>query len=418
MRFTEVVEKANLEHFKPFLGDNVTKEEIEDFNTKAEFLYKLMSTDGKSREMPKVSMKEALASTDASVLFPRVISDKLVRPREPMLFLQNEVAKTVNVDTVNYIEFPTLGALRAFDIAETGEYPEQSLAFTQHMTSVRVGKSGLLVSMSDEVIKDSMWDVMALYVEAAGFALRRFKEQKLVSALSDKGRTVIDNCNGGTAGTDSTTWSNGRAADVAGSRNFSMTFDDHIRLMASLMQHEYVPTHLLIHPMAWSIWATDPLMRMQFLAGGNGNMGGAFTVPGGPSFDQSAVFPWNVQYRVTPFMPLNRSITLAAQGALLTAAQRGYTTVNSVAATTNYGSGAVNLTDVCMLDANNSLLILQRDPPSTEEFTEPRRDVLSMKIKERYGVVCLNGGRSVAWAKNIRLVQNFEAYWRVKSITT
>lgn len=404
VRFNEVVEKSHLEHFKPILGDGVNEGQIKEFEEASEFLYNLMSTDGKSREMPKVSMKEALASSDASVLFPRVISDKLVRPREPMLFLQNEIAKTVNVDTVNYIEFPTLGALRAFDVAETGEYPEQTLAFTQHMTSVRVGKVGLLVSMSEEIIKDSMWDVMALYVEAAGFAMRRFKEQKLVAAL-DKGRNVIDNNT-----TDSATWSNGKHSDASATPNFSMTFDDHIRLMASLMQHEYIPTHMLIHPMAWSIWATDPLMRTQFLAGG-GNIGTAFTVPEGPQFDQSSAFPWNVQYRVTPFMPLTRAVTdgtTLAQGCLAT---------NTVAMANAYSSGAANLTDICMLDANNSLLIMQKDAPSTEEFNDPRRDVLSMKIKERYGVTALNGGRSIAWARNIRLKQNFEAYWRVKSVT-
>lgn len=404
VRFNEVVEKSHLEHFKPILGDGVNEGQIKEFEEASEFLYNLMSTDGKSREMPKVSMKEALASSDASVLFPRVISDKLVRPREHMLFLQNEIAKTVNVDTVNYIEFPTLGALRAFDVAETGEYPEQTLAFTQHMTSVRVGKVGLLVSMSEEIIKDSMWDVMALYVEAAGFAMRRFKEQKLVAAL-DKGRNVIDNNT-----TTAADWSNGKHSDAAATPNFSMTFDDHIRLMASLMQHEYIPTHMLIHPMAWSIWATDPLMRTQFLAGG-GNIGTAFTVPEGPQFDQSSAFPWNVQYRVTPFMPLTRAVTAGttlAQGCLAT---------NTVAMASPYSSGAANLTDICMLDANNSLLIMQKDAPSTEEFNDPRRDVLSMKIKERYGVTALNGGRSIAWARNIRLKQNFEAYWRVKSVT-
>jgi hypothetical protein len=339
-------------------------------------------------------MKEALASNDAPFLFPRIISDVLVRPKEPMLFLQNEVAKIVNVETVNYIEFPTLGALRAFEVAEGQEFPEQNLAFTQHMTTVRVGKAGLLVSMTEEIIKDSMWDVMALYVEAAGFALRRFKEERLVQALRDKGRTVMNNNT-----TDATLWTRGKDENGTG-RNFSITFDDHIRLMASLMQHEYIPTHLLIHPMAWSIWATDPLLRTQFLAGGN--MGTAWSVPNGPQMDQSMNFPWNVQYRVTPFMPFSYNAQL---------------TTNTTAMANSSSSSGANLSDVCLLDANNALIILQRDAPSVDEFEDPRRDVMSMKIKERYGVSALNGGKSIAWAKNIRLVQNYETYWRVRQVT-
>jgi hypothetical protein len=224
--------------------------------------------------------------------------------------------------------------------------------------------------------------------------MRRFKEEKLVKALQDKGRVIFDNDQNFTTTTvPSAFWTNGKAYNGS-TRNYSITFDDHINLLASLAQQDYIPTHILIHPMAWSIWATDPLLRSQFMMAGQMGVTNWADTPG--NFDQGMRFPWNLQYRVTPFMPFNYSKVVGGAGSAL---------------------GPANCTDVCVLDGNNSLIVLQREAPSSEEFRDVRRDVQSMKIKERYGVAALNAGRGIVWARNIRLVQNYEAYNRVVQVT-
>jgi hypothetical protein len=53
----------------------------------------------------------------------------------------------------------------------------------------------------------------------------------------------------------------------------------------------------------------------------------------------------------------------------------------------------------------------------TEEFNDPNRDVLNMKVRERYGVSSVNGGRASAVISNVRLEQNFAASFTVATVT-
>jgi hypothetical protein len=322
-------------------------------------------------------MEEALRAADVSILFPKVISDVLLRPKEPLMIGQALLARTIQVDNVRSIEFPVMGAIRAFDMTDVGEYREQLPAFTEHLTEIKVNKVGTMISLSEDLIKDSMWDLLALYVEAAGFAMMRRKEEKIFLEFQAHGHKVFDN-----SSTDSTMWTNGKSYSQA--RNFSATFDDFIDAMGALVSHEYIPTDIIMHPLAWAVFAKDPILRNIMYT--QGQIGQSVWTSK-PDFDQTVNVPWNVAYQVSPFVPftLNGTFTTGPASSL----------------------PATNITDIYIVDRNHSVLILQRDPMETEEFKDPRRDILNLKVRERYGVGTLNGGRSAAVISNVRLEQNW-----------
>ena len=351
-----------------------------------EVLKTMLSTDGSVRG-PRVPLSEALRAADASILFPKVISDVLLRPKEPLMIGQTLLSKTIQVDNVRSIEFPTMGAIRAFDMPDTGEYREQPASFKEDIIEIKVNKVGLKLSLSEDLIKDSMWDLLALYIESAGYAMMRHKEEKIFNEFKDKGHKVFDNTSA-----NPKNWTGGKA--YAQSRNYGVTYDDFVDAMGCIVAHEYVPTDIIMHPLAWAVFAKDPVLRNVMYT--QSQIGQSIWTHI-PQFDQQVNVPWNVSYQVSPFVPFSYETTLTTGPAT--------------------GLAACNITDIYVVDRNHSVVILQRDAMETEEFNDPNRDVVNMKVRERYGVSSVNGGRSSAVISNVRLEQNFAASFVVGTVT-
>ena len=389
--FSEVVEAAGIIQAREalgFLGKDLTdavavKKAFQGHLEQVEVLKNLVSGKYKG---PKVNMNEALRANDMSILFPKVISDVMMKPKEPLMIGQTLLAKTVHIDNVRSVEFPTLGALQAFDMGETMEYREQLLSIGEEASEVKTNKVGLMVALSEEVINDSMWDILSLYMEAAGYALDRFKEQKIFNEFSNHGHVVFDNALANaalnTGGKDSLQVSNG-----------AITFDDFIDVMGGLIANEYIPTDILMHPLAWTVFAKDPVLRNVFYTQ---SQVGQTIWSAMPDFDQQMNMPWNMSYQVTPFAQMN---------------------LNYVIPTGPFsGLAAANVTNITILDRQNACVVLQREDVMIDKFDDPRRDIQMMKFRERYGIGTLNGGRAIAQAKNVRCVPNYrpiEAVYQV-----
>jgi hypothetical protein len=61
------------------------------------------------------------------------------------------------------LEFPAVNAIQAAEIPEGQEYPEQALAFAKQIEG-KVSKKGVKLSFTEEVIADSLWDIVGLQV--------------------------------------------------------------------------------------------------------------------------------------------------------------------------------------------------------------------------------------------------------------
>lgn len=361
------------------------------YNYVREYIWALLTgtdSDGKRYRVPTIDIQQALSSSDAPILFPRIISEILLEPTEPVNWLTENATEIVTVENAPLlVEFPALSALQAYELAEGQEYVAQALSFQEHLVSVRLRKLGVMASINEEVIKGSQWPILRLTLKALANAIARKQESLLYQAMMNRGMVVFDN-----ESTDSSFHTTGKASDQ--SKNYSFSYDDLITLVGAIIAKRYEPTHFLAHPMAWPIFATDPLLRAQFLHGGQIATSIWKTAP---RFDQSLNFPFGIQYIPYYAMPFKENATLSGPGS---------------------GLPAANITTVTLIDARNCLFAVTRGDTELDEMDNWLRDSRSVKARKYLGVATKDQGRGIAHAKGIRLVKNDQAIFTVRTIST
>jgi hypothetical protein len=316
----------------------------------------------------RVTIKEAFGSSDAAALFPKVISRTLREAAEPQL-LVTPLLSTVRLGKGRSLEFPAVNAIQAAEIPEGQEYPEQALAFAKQIEG-KVSKKGVKLAFTEEVIADSLWDIVGLHVRAAGRAMARLKEQIALSRFKDAATIVYDNDD--TGNYDRTI---GRGID--GEFNDTLAWDDVVDMAAVLMAENHIPTDFILHPLMWSVFLKDSIFHM----------GGA----------ASAV---NTSWGYRP---------QSKDGALNATAPMGLNVLVSPFVSFTAKSGATPAkSDVFLIDRNEVGTLLVKDDMSTDQFDDPSRDIRSMKMKERYDIIMLGDGEGITVAKNIRLARNYE----------
>jgi len=266
------------------------------------------------------------------------------------------------------MEFPAVNAIQAAEIPEGQEFPEQALAFAKQVEG-KVSKKGVRVSFTEEVIADSLWDIVGLHVRAAGRAMARLKEQIALSRFADAATIVFDNDDGAYADTS--------GLDINGVANDSLHWDDVIDMAAVLMSENHVPTDFILHPLMWSIFLKDAAFHA-----------------GGPL--QASAWGYNVDSRdgvANTSAPLGLNVIVSPF-------------VNFTAAATDGSTPASS--DVFLIDRNEVGVLLAKDDMTVDEFDDPTRDIRSLKMKERYDIVMLGDGEGITVAKNVDLVRSYE----------
>ena len=325
-----------------------------------------LSEDGYIDGENRVTIKEAFASSDAAALFPKVISRTLKEAAEPQL-LVTPLLSTVRLGKGRSLEFPAVNAIQAAEIPEGQEYPEQALAFAKQVEG-KVSKKGVKLAFTEEVIADSLWDIVGLHVRAAGRAMARLKEQIALSRFKDAATIVFDNEDAGYADTT------GRG--INGTANLTITWDDIVDMAAVLMAENHVPTDFILHPLMWSIFLKDSIFHSGSAAAVNTSWGYR---PQSAEGALNATAPMGLNVIVSPFVSFT--------------AKSGATAAKS---------------DLFLIDRNEVGTLLVKEDMTTDQFDDPSRDIRSMKMKERYDIVMLGDGEGITVAKNVRLTRNYE----------
>ena len=326
-------------------------------------------TGRKNVEEAKASMKlsEALTTADANILMPKVIQQVVTEAAESQ-FLATKFFKRITLSEGRSMEFVHFGAIRASEVGEAQEYPEQSLNLTKNGTGnvdVKVRKYGLKVAITDEMISDSQWDVVGMHLEAAGRALARLKEENAFRQFSTHGHVAFD-AELFTAGQEG--YPTGRGFD--GELNGTLTAEDMLDMAVSIMSAGYTPTDIIMHPLCWSLFAKNSFLESSNVAGFGQGTGGKDP----REFNTSNALGLNVEF--SPFVPFNQEDKTF---------------------------------DFYLIDRNNIGVMLVKDDISTEQFDDPSRDIQNLKVKERYGLGVLNGGLAIAVAKNIPFKKTYPA---------
>ena len=350
----------------------------------------------------KIGFKElcdALSTPDASILIGKVVSNIVKEAIEPLL-VGTSLLHTIRFSAGQQITFPAAGAFTAEDIPEGGEYPERKLEVAGTVTAF-IGKSGVKVRITDEMLRYSQYDVMSMHIRAAGRALARHKETKIFNMINNEGTTVFDN----NVGNKQTS---GRASDGTG--NGTITLDDLLVMYSKVVSNGFVPNALLMSPLGWLLFSRDPILRAFGFANGGPMFGPMQGQPGlARSWYQGGVNVGPVAsapYAATTYSNVPNMFPSPLR--VIVSPFLSYTS-----GTTGL-SGTASKTNIIMADTNELGIIVIDEDVTNEEWDDPSRDIRTIKFRERYGLGILNEGKAIAIAKNISITKAYDLEDRIR----
>lgn len=350
----------------------------------------------------RVTVQETLTSTDTVKLIPKVIEGQLREAAEPQ-YLATGFMKKVKVDQGNSAVYviPVVGEIYASEVAEGGRYNESSVDFNtleNGTYEIRVKKIGVKASITEEAITDGAWDIMGINVAKMGRAMARYKEEWCFNSFSQHGHIVFDNelrAQMPEAGTS------GMAAD--GSYNDTLSVEDFIDLVLAMMGNNHNPTDVIMHPLTWIVFARNSMI-------GNGLTYGAL---GG-----TQIHPWGATQGTPGFAGL--SADMGPQKYILKPEQ----VQNRLPMPMRINfSPFVRFDkkkkkfDMYILDAAEVGIIAEKEALTTDNWTDPERDIRLLKCKERYGVGILDNGKGICVARNIAVAPSYPEAPKVQIIT-
>lgn len=380
-----------------------------EFKDVAEFEW-MWKNNGKLKDGTRIKLEDAMATSTAPLLMPKVISNIVKEAAEPLL-VGTSLLQRINYSYGQSITFPAVGAMEAADIAEGQEYPEKNLALGGSTVTATIGKAGIAVRITEEMIRYSQFDVIGMHLRAAGKALARWKEMKIFNMIGAMGTKVFDNVNPSTAIKGVTT---GRS--LSGSGNGSVTMDDLFDAYAQVVYQGFVPNTLLMHPLTWTMFVKDAQLRAFVLMNGGGTF---FASWGGNPAGQA---PWANSSQGGLGVSPGQNIMPGGNAAQQAASElNAYPqTINSAPALPGYFNIPFRvivspmvpydpdrqLTDIYMFDSSELGALIVDEDITTEEFDDPRVDIRKIKVRERYAIAILNEGHAIATLKNVKVTAN------------
>lgn len=419
---TEKVKSANVATGLSYEGKDLSM---------AEEALSMMLT-GKAPAGKGLSCKEALTSRDFPALLNKVINEKILMPVEPEYIGQSLLATTVNVGkTTGLYNIPAFGWLTAAEVGEAQEYPEGTAEFNRNATSVMIKKYGIRVGVTAEMLDADELGLFGMHVLAAKAAMNRKKEEIIFQQFGQNTAAAYDNNLGfgkwnnnqgysialktdlstmfasesdtfnafnnddsadegpdtGTA--DISYRTNGR--DKNGYLNGTLHLFDIVETMATLVADGYDPTVMLVHPIAWAVFAQNPMFNgFQYynVSSNQDPKTSAAAQMVGPTDLGSIRIPWALTMHVSPFVKID------------------YTTIPA---------GNPILTDVYIGSRRNGLILLQGKPLQQDAYSDLAREIYNVRLREYYGVGISDMGRSWKAIKNIRVAASYD-YSTVKMV--
>lgn len=392
------------------LRDYWSPEELAIRDEISDFRY-VFRNAGMTPDGAKMTVQDAISTPSSPMMFKRVITEIVQEAIEPNL-IGTSLLNRIDYDGYGTsISFGTLGAISGqLDMAEGQEYPEFGIQLGSGTVTANIGKSGLAMKITEEMIKYSQWDVIGMHLRQAGKALARHKEKKIFNMLNEMGVVVFDNDPLATSVRlgkpqldPEIGLTTGRGLD--GNGNGSMTMDDLFDMYASSLARGFTPNVILVHPLSWAQWLKDPVMREFALASGGGSWYGGF----GGNLSPQTPAVWNNLGKMQA--PAINNPTETERNATQTSKPviPGYFPFGGlrlIASDQVFFDPATKTTTMIMLDTAELGAIVVAEDPMMEEWNDPARDIMKIKMRERYGLVLFNEGLAVTIARNISIAAN------------
>lgn len=355
---------------------------------------------------------DTVTTSEVQGFLPQAMEMIIREPIEPACVITGLFNRVMAKGLSTQVLAGALGAVYAGDVQEHGTYPEVMFQVGGAVSTAWVGKSGIAASFTDEALRYSTWDIMAMNLRLMANAMVRHKEQKAVTFLTSLGTSLFDN-----AVPANSLYGVCHGRSITGAGNGTMDVDDLMQGYGHMVEEGFVPNILLVHPMAYLMWMRDATMRTMLLnfGGGewfnpwsgnpgpqsswsNGSMGGQGPslghriVPGGtpsgetptPNTGRSQLansvpnvpsnFPFNFTVMASPFVP--------------------YDPVSK-------------LTDVYLLSGGNVGYHLVDEEMVQVSWRDENIEAVKVKLRERYGFAVAHEGQGVGVFKNIFVDKNW-----------
>lgn len=379
----------------------------------------MLDDEGTAKEF---SLRDLVTSQDLTRFMPQTIETIVREALEPNLFIVDRLFQGINIPRGSRIQIASVGAIEAARVGQGGEYQEKFVDITDsgEMISLVTDKHGLKISITQEVLDENLFDVVGLWLRAAGRALARHKERQAAKLINEMGYTVFDNVTPANAWVGATT---GR--DITGVANGSMTVNDVFEMYAYLLYRGFSPDVLLMHPLAWKTFMCDTEMREVVLAnstvasyrnpsgsaasgygtgfGGlglrtnaTGNGVGSGNTAKGPNPWTQTLNPIGATFQIAPSYLPSALEVIVTQYVPFTADYK------------NTGhADSTSLSNLVMVDSSQCGVIGQGKPVTVDKWSDPERDIQNIKIYESYGFGVLEQGKGIAKAANISTARNY-----------
>jgi hypothetical protein len=375
----------------------------------------------KDGNVQKFELKDLVTKEDLARFVPTTIETVVREAIEPNLFIVDKLFKSITIERGTRVQIGALGTLEAGRVGQAGEYPERTFDLDGgDMVAITTDKYGLKISLTEEVLNENAWDIVNVWLRAAGKALARLKERNAAKLINEMGFDVFDNVNPTNSYSGVTT---GR--DITGAANGSLTANDVFDLYAYMLNRGFSPDTILMHPLAWKTFMCDTEMREVVLNGAtiasvrspNGSAGQAWgtthngyglrtTATGtgtssgntvkGPSAWTQTLNPIGATFNIAPsYLPTPLEV-IVTQHVPFAYGSFGYERIDTGART-----------NVIMVDSDNCGVIGQSMAVTTDQWTDPERDIQNIKLREAYGMQLLEQGKGVAIARNIAVSRNY-----------
>jgi hypothetical protein len=340
---------------------------------------------------------------DAPILLPKVISTVVREAMEPMM-IGVSLLQRINFSMGQTILLPAASALSLaeLDIPEGGEYPEAKMTQGGAAMVANIGKSGIAVKISDEMVRYSQVDVISMHLRAASRALARHKEVKIFNMVGAEGLVYFDNADPVNSVLGVT---HGRGFN--GAANGAATAEDLFDLWGHLLARGFSGDTMLVHPLTYTMFLKDPNMRAMFF---NANTNVLFASWRGQAKGGN---PWALAAggmsvgKIEDVQP-DTGVELRNQAIDSAPILPGYLSNPMTVIVSPFVSydPIKKLTDIMIFDQGELGVLLVDEDPTTEEWDDPARDIRKIKIRERYALGILNEGQAVALIKNAVNVDN------------
>lgn len=329
----------------------------------------------------KLSLKdEIITSPQFKELFPRTVTKIILESVEPNLTLSTLLTQ-MKWDGMS-ARVPTISTFGGdLDVPE-GAQPQSFTVSTGGYQNVNVGKSGIMVEITEETIKYSNYALVTYLIEQAGVALARHKERKTANMIDSNAKTISGLTLSG--------------VNKDGTQNQTLTFDDLLTVFMELVAVGGIADTIIMNPLAYPVIMQNPSLRSLFTLS-QGSSGSQYGFEyGNVVRTTEEALAWYKQRAKHGVKGLTFPSGIFGKGLSIVLSE--FVPIDKANKTTT----------IYVADSTQVGFLVTEQEPVTQEFTDPLKDIKQLKIIEKYGIVPKSEGKYMIKIPNIKLEKGYD----------